>query len=70
MKDRIELSYEAIDEMICCHGTKRPKSFGGGKWDMDEEWKEYKKQVGDRYTKLQWNVMGIYFEAKKKRMKV
>jgi len=61
MKDRIELTYTALDEMINVHGTARPERFGGGKWDAEEEFEIYKKQVGDRYTPLQWKIITLYF---------
>ena len=62
--DRIEMTYQAIDEMIACHGKPRPERFGGGLWDAEAEFKIYKIQVGSRYTKLQWNVITIYFRKK------
>lgn len=68
MKDRIEMTYEAIDEMIGCHGKPCHAPYSQGKWDCDEEWKIYKKQVGDRYTKLQWSLFETYFKSKRKRM--
>lgn len=64
MKDRIEQTYDAVDEMISADGKPKPKQFGGGVWDAKEEFKIYKKQVGDRYTKLQWFVIETYFKKK------
>ena len=66
MKDRIEITYGAIDEMISCNGKKRPKRFGGAFWNAKEEFEIYKKQVGDRYTSLQWKIIQTYFENKLK----
>jgi len=62
--DRIEITYDAIDKMISVHKTPRPEKFGGGNWDAEEEFKIYKKQVGKRYTLLQWKIMGDYFKIK------
>lgn len=67
-KDRIELTYEAIDEMINSHGKPKPEQFGGGVWDCKEEFKIYKEQVGNRYSKLQWGVITSYFEEKSKKL--
>ena len=39
---------------------------GGGVWDAKEEFKIYKKQIGDRYSDLQWDIITNYF---KKRLK-
>ena len=64
MKDRIEMTYDAIDEMIAVHGTPRPERFGGGTWDAEEEFEIYKKQVGNRYTELQWTIIESYFKKK------
>ena len=64
MKDRIEMTYKAIDEMIKVDGQPKPIQFGSGKWDAKEEFKIYKKQVGDRYTSLQWSVITSYFLSK------
>jgi len=61
MKDRIEITYEAVDQMIKCHGNERHERFGGGKWNAEEEFKIYKEQVGDRYTELQWKIISTYF---------
>ena len=62
--DRIEQTYKAIDEMIECHGNPKPEQFGGGLWDAEEEFEIYKKQVGDRYTELQWVIISAYFKEK------
>jgi len=64
MKDRIEMSYDAIDQIIAIHDQDRPERFGGGKWNAKEEFAIYKKQVGDRYTVLQWTIITSYFETK------
>jgi len=64
MKDRIEKTYDAIDDMISFHNTERPKRFGGGIWNAEEEFELYKKQIGDRYTELQWRVIETYFKIK------
>jgi len=69
MKDRIEITYDAIDQIIKCHGEDRPERFGGGTWDAKEEFAIYKKQVGDRYTTLQWSIITSYFEVKFKELK-
>ncbi|MDP2684951.1 MAG: hypothetical protein Q8P20_08010 [bacterium] len=37
MIDRIEQTYEAIDEMIKVNGKSRPERFGGGIWNAKEE---------------------------------
>ena len=63
-KDRIEMTYDAIDEMNRVHGTPRPESFGGRKWDKNEELAIYIKQVGERYTPLQWKIMLLYAKQK------
>ena len=63
-KMKIDLTYSSIDEMIACHGKPRPKRFGGGVWNAEEEFEIYKKQVGERYTLLQWSVIASYFEKK------
>lgn len=62
--DRIQTTYEAIDEMIACHNEPRPERFGGGYWDAKEEFKIYKEQVGDRYSSLQWHIIETYFKVK------
>ena len=64
MKDRIEMTYDAIDEMIALHGTPRPEKFGGGTWSATEEFLIYKDQVGNRYTKHQWMIIESYFRNK------
>ena len=64
MKDRIEQTYQAIDEIIKCHNTPRPDRFGGGMWNAKEEFTLYKKQVGNRYTLLQWKIITTYFLKK------
>lgn len=64
MKDRIEMTYQAIDEMIKAHNTPKPEKFGGGLWNAEEEFEIYKKQVGDRYTSLQWSIITKYFKLK------
>ena len=64
MKDRIEITYDAIDQIIEVDRTPKPEHFGGGKWDAEEEFEIYKKQVGDRYTPLQWKIITIYFRTK------
>lgn len=64
MKDRIEITYQAIDEIINCNGKEKPLKFGGGFWNAKEEFEIYKKQVGDRYTKLQWKIIETYFKQK------
>ena len=67
MEDRIEMTYQAIDEIIKCHGTPRSERFGGGTWDAEEEISIYKKQVGDRYTKLQWSIIMNYFKKERRK---
>jgi hypothetical protein len=62
--DRIEMTYRAIDEMIAANGKQRPEKFGV--WNAEEEFKIYKEQVGERYTKLQWKIITLYFEDKLK----
>lgn len=62
--DRIELTYQAIDQMIDCHGKPRPEMFGGGIWNAREEFLIYQQQVGDRYTDLQWSIILKYFNLK------
>ena len=64
MKDRIETTYIAVDEMIKFHGNPRPEKFGGGTWDAPEEFAYYKEQIGERYTKLQWTIIELYFKNK------
>ena len=64
MKDRIEMTYEAIDEMIAMDGKPRPEKFGGGKWSATQEFMIYKDQVGNRYTKFQWSIIESYFKNK------
>jgi len=68
-KDRIEMTYQAIDEIVEAHGKKRPVQFGGGKWNAREEFKIYKKQIGERYTPLQWHIIESYFNHKIKEKK-
>ena len=60
------MTYHAIDEMIEADGKPRPERFGGGKWKAKEEFLIYKKQVGNRYTPLQWKVITSYFQNKLK----
>jgi hypothetical protein len=67
--DRIEMTYRAIDEMIAKDGKQRPEKFGGGVWNAEEEFEIYKEQVGERYTKLQWKIITLYFEDKLKTLK-
>ena len=69
MKDRIEMTYEAIDEMIASHGKERPEKFGGGTWSATQEFIIYKDQVGNRYTKFQWSMIEAYFKNKFKEIK-
>jgi hypothetical protein len=64
MNDRIETTYNAIDEMVELHGKPKPDKFGGGLWDAEKEFKFYKLQVGKRYTELQWSVITSYFKMK------
>jgi hypothetical protein len=64
MKDRIEQTYQAIDEMIEAHGKPRPEKFGKGKWNANEEFLIYMKQVGNIYTPLQWTIITDYFKNK------
>jgi len=64
MKDRIEITYEALDLMIERHGKHRPDVFGGGVWDAEEEFEIYKKQVGEIYSPLQWIIITSYFNSK------
>lgn len=68
-KDRIEMTYNAIDEIINSNGKPRPEHFGGGVWDAEEEFEIYKNQVGDRYTELQWKIITNYFRTKLKEVK-
>jgi len=67
--DRIELTYCSIDEMIKMHGASRPDRFGGGIWDAEEEFDIFRKQIGDRYTGLQWSIITSYFQNKFKEVK-
>jgi hypothetical protein len=67
--DRIEMTYNAIDVMIAVNGKPRPEHFGGGVWNAEEEFEIYKKQVGNRYTELQWHVISTYFKTKLGRIK-
>jgi len=62
--DRIEETLVAIDTMIQSHDKLRPVKFGGGVWDAKEEFEVYRKQVGDRYTPLQWKMLTKYFNMK------
>lgn len=64
MFDRIETTYNAIDEMAKAHGKKRPPQFGGGKWNKHEELKLYIHQVGPRYSPLQWKMILSYAKTK------
>lgn len=61
--NRIQKTSKAITEMVEAHGTPKPEEFGGGIWDMEEEFKIYKEQVGKRYTKLQWSVIELHFKS-------
>jgi hypothetical protein len=63
------MTYEAIDEMIECHGKEKPEHFGSGLWDAEEEFIIYQEQVGDRYSELQWSIISKYFEIKFKEKK-
>jgi hypothetical protein len=69
MNDKIETIYNAIDEIILAHGKPRKEEFGGGVWDAQEEFKIYKKQIGERVTDLQMKIITIYFEKKFREMK-
>jgi hypothetical protein len=62
--DRIEKTYQSMDDIIACHGKPRPKKFGGGVWNAREEFIIYKEQVGNLYTKLQWIIIEQYFRKK------
>ena len=62
--DRIEMTYQAIDKIIANDGLSKPEFFGGGVWDAEEEFEFYKKQVGDKYTELQWIIITTYFRNK------
>ena len=62
--DRIEETYNAIDQMHRAHGKPRPSQFGGGKWNKSQEFRIYKKQVGNRYTPLQWKIITRYAKLK------
>ena len=65
MFDRIEETYTAIDQMAEFHGKPRPAQFGGGKWNKNEELAIYVKQVGNRYTPLQWKIILTYAKKEK-----
>lgn len=58
------MTYEAIDKMIRHHNTPRPERFGSGLWKAKEEFMLYKRQVGNRYTRLQWKIITTYFKQK------
>ena len=45
MLNRLETVFKAIDQMAAAHGKVRPKQFGGGKWDFNEEIELWKCQV-------------------------
>jgi len=66
MFDRIETTYNAIDDMADCDGKPRPERFGGGKWNKDEELAVYAKQVGKRYSPIQWRIIMSYAKDVKK----
>lgn len=77
MADRIKTIYEAIDQMAAVHGTPRPKHFGGGTWNFDEEIKIWKKQIigqeaergYEPLTPLQWHIINTYIVLKRKELK-
>ena len=74
--DRIEIIYNAIDQMGVAHGTSRPPKFGGGIWDFDEEIALWKKDViekekifgRDPLTLLQWETIDLYIAEKRKNL--
>jgi len=63
-EDRIEQTYNSIDQMVKVHGKPKPEKFGEGNWDAEKEFEIYKKQVGKRYTDFQWKVIRDYFKVK------
>ena len=70
--DRKKKTEKAIDQMIASHGTPRPEEFGGGVWDMHDEYAFYRKTVGERYTLKEWAQFDSYFgrSAVKKMMEI
>jgi hypothetical protein len=76
-KDRIEIIYDAIDQMAESHGKTRPRIFGSGKWNFNEEIGLWKKRIakgekifGERpLTPLQWKIIDSYIEQKRKKLK-
>jgi hypothetical protein len=77
VSDRIEIIYNAIDQMAKFHGKPRPVKFGGGKWNFDKEIKVWKEQIkkGEQLygreplTRLQWKIIDNYINIKKKGLK-
>jgi hypothetical protein len=75
--ERIEIIYNAIDQMAEFHGKPRPERFGGGKWDFNEEIKAWKEQIkkGEKLygreplAPLQWKIIDNYISIKKKKLK-
>ena len=63
--DRIEETYQALDQMAAMDGLPRPERFGGGNWSKEEELAVYYRQVGRRYTPLQWTVIFAYAKNEK-----
>lgn len=76
VSDRIEIIYDAIDQMAKFHGKPRPVKFGGGKWNFDKEiriWrgqiKKGEKRLGrEPLTPLQWRIINTYIGIKRKEL--
>lgn len=76
--DRIETIYQAIDQMANMHGKPRPKRFGSGIWNFNEEIKIWKSQIiGNEeisgqvlLSPLQWTIINSYIVQKQKELKL
>lgn len=72
-KDKIEIIYESINEMVKVHGTERPERFGGGRWNFNEEIKIWKRQIKDAekegrakpLSELKWIIIDNYISIKR-----
>ena len=76
--DRLEIIYDAINQIAKAHGKPKPNYFGKGKWNFDTEIKIWKKQIIGHerehgyppLTPLQWKLINHYISVKRRELKI
>lgn len=65
--DNFEKALSGIDNIIQSHGQPRLKDIGGGTYDMDDEFKEYKSGHREKFTETQLAALNKYFNQQKQK---